>query len=125
MTIDLPTPSSDALRIEASFDSGVLTARFVGTADLETRSYLDAVVQRLHAQALREKAATVVVDFRELEFMSSSSFKVFVSWLGAVRELPSDLQYGITLRSNPELHWQRRSLSALSAFAGDLVALET
>lgn len=125
MIIDLPTPPSDALRIEASFDAGVLTARFIGTADLETRGHLDAVVQRLHAQALQDKASTVDVDFRELEFMSSSSFKIFVAWLGGVRELPADRQYRITLRSDPNLHWQRRSLAALSAFAGDLVTLET
>lgn len=124
MTLEMPTHVSDALKVNASFANHVLEARFVGTADLETREDLEAVVSALHQHSIREETATVVLDFRELEFMNSSSFKVFVAWLANVQELPPEKQYKITLRSNPNLHWQRRSLAALSCFAAELVTIE-
>jgi len=125
MKLELPTPSTDVLKIDASVTDGVMLARFVGTADLETKADLEAVVQHLHAESLRVRPTSVIIDFRELEFMNSSSFKIFVAWLANVQELPAEQQYKITLRSNPNLHWQRRSLAALSCFAVDLVAIET
>ena len=125
MSVQLPKPSSTVLSVDASFADGTLSSRFVGTADVEAKPYLDDVVKQLHEEALRLGATKVVVDFRELEFMNSSSFKVFVSWLALVQELPTEKQYRIHLLSNPSLHWQRRSLAALSCFAVDLVAIET
>ncbi len=124
MMLEMPARVNDALKVDASFANRVLEARFVGTADLETRADLEAVVGALHAHTLREPTSTVVLDFRELEFMNSSSFKIFVAWLANVQELPQDKQYKITLRSNPNLHWQRRSLAALSCFAAELVSIE-
>lgn len=125
MTVELPERSTTVLAVDASFADGVLSSRFVGTADVEAKPYLDEVVKRLHAEAQRLGATKVEVDFRELEFMNSSSFKVFVAWLALVQDLAADKQYRIHLRSNPNLHWQRRSLAALSCFAVDLVAIET
>lgn len=125
MSVELPTSNSAVLTADASFADGTLSTRFVGTADVEAKPYLDDVVKKLHEEALRLGAKKVVVDFRELEFMNSSSFKVFVSWLALVQELPADQQYRIHLLSNPSMHWQRRSLAALSCFAVDLVAIET
>ena len=52
-------------------------------------------------------------------------FKVFVTWLAQVQELPTEKQYRIHFMSNPNMHWQRRSLAALSCFAVDLVTIET
>lgn len=125
MTVELPKPSTNVLAIDASFAAGILSSRFVGTADVEAKPYLDEVVTKLHEEALRLSATKVEIDFRELEFMNSSSFKVFVTWLALLQELATDKQYRIHFRSNPNLHWQRRSLAALSCFAVDLVAIET
>lgn len=125
MSVELPKPSTNVLAIDASFAEGVLSSRFVGTADVEGKPYLDEVVKKLHEEALRLAVTKVEIDLRELEFMNSSSFKVFVSWLAALQELATDKQYRIHFRSNPNLHWQRRSLAALSCFAVDLVSIET
>ncbi len=122
--ITMPPRTNEALKVDASFANHILEARFVGTADLETRADLEAVVTALHAHSIREDTSTVVLDFRELEFMNSSSFKIFVAWLANVQELPPEKQYKITLRSNHNLHWQRRSLAALSCFAAELVTIE-
>jgi hypothetical protein len=125
MSVELPRSTSPVLSVDAEFADGTLTSRFIGTADVEAKPYLDEAAKKLHEEALRLGAKKVVLDFRELEFMNSSSFKVFVSWLALVQELPADQQYRIHLRSNPSMHWQRRSLAALSCFAVDLVAIET
>ena len=89
-------------------------------------SGLEGYIEKLHQEACRLKMQKVVVDLRNLEFMNSSSFKVFITWLGHVKELPADAQYRIHVLSNPNTHqWQRRSLAALSCFAVDLVTIET
>lgn len=123
--LQLPKLDVPVLSSEAAFADSVITVRFRGTADVEAKPALDHYVAALHEEACRVGATKVVVDFRELEFMNSSSFKVFVTWLSQVQELATDKQYRIHFLSNPSMHWQRRSLAALSCFAVDLVTIET
>lgn len=125
MNIELPKLSGGVISAEASADAGVVRVRFSGTADLEAKDDLEIFVKKLHREAVRLSATKVIVDFRELEFMNSSCFKIFVAWLAQVRDLEATQQYRIHLLSNPNLLWQRRSLAALSCFAVDLVAIET
>jgi hypothetical protein len=125
MNIELPKLSGGVISAEASADAGVVRVRFSGTADLEAKDDLEVFVKKLHREAVRLSATKVIVDFRELEFMNSSCFKIFVAWLAQVRDLEATQQYRIHLLSNPNLLWQRRSLAALSCFAVDLVAIET
>ena len=126
MTLQLANLQEPTLSIAASLAERVLTTRLSGTADVETRPGLERYIEALHAEACRVGASQVVVDLRELEFMNSSSFKVFITWLAQVKELPADAQYRIHVLSNPNTHqWQRRSLAALSCFAVDLVTIET
>ena len=125
MMLQLPTLDGPALSADAALADSVATVRFRGTADFESKPALDEYVAALHAEACRVAASKVVVDFRELEFMNSSSFKVFVWWLSQMQELPADKQYRLQFLSNPSMHWQRRSLAALSCFAVDLVTIET
>jgi hypothetical protein len=125
MTLELPHVEGTVMSVEGGFGDGSIRIRFAGTADLEAKADLEAVVKKLHDEALRLSTTKVTVDFRDLEFMNSSCFKVFVAWLAQVRDLEPSRQYRIHLVSNPNLHWQRRSLAALSCFAVDLVAIET
>ena len=125
MTLQLPKLEVPVLTADASMTDTVVTARFRGTADVEAKPALDHYVQALHDEAHRLAVSKVVVDFKELEFMNSSSFKVFVTWLSQVQELPADKQYRIHFVSNPSMHWQRRSLAALSCFAVNVVTIET
>lgn len=125
MTVQLPKLDVPVLTADAATADTVVTVRFRGTADVEAKPALDHYVEALHEQARAFGASKVIVDIRELEFMNSSSFKVFVTWLSQVQELPADRQYRIHFLSNPSMHWQRRSLAALSCFAVDLVTIET
>jgi anti-anti-sigma factor len=125
MNIELPKLTGGVISAEATGDDGVIKVRFSGTADLEAKDDLEVFVKKLHREAVRLTATKVIVDFRELEFMNSSCFKIFVAWLAQVRDLEASQQYRIHLLSNPNQLWQRRSLAALSCFAVDLVAIET
>ncbi len=125
MTLELPKISAPVLTGEASLADRAIAVRLAGTADAEARSELDAFIKQLHSEAVRLAVAQVEIDLRKLEFMNSSSFKIFVAWLAQVRDLDAAAQYRITIRSNPNLLWQRRSLAALSCFAVDLVTIET
>ncbi len=126
MTLQLANLEAPMLTADAVVTDSVLTARLHGTADTESRPGLEGYVEELHKEACRLGMSKVVVDLRNLEFMNSSSFKVFITWLGQLKELPADSQYRIHVLSNPSIHqWQRRSLAALSCFAVDLVTIET
>lgn len=125
MNIELPKLSGGVISAEATGDAGIIRVRFSGTADLEAKEDLEVFVKKLHREAVRLSASKIIVDFRELEFMNSSCFKIFVAWLAQVRDLEAAQQYRIHLLSNPNQLWQRRSLAALSCFAVDLVAIET
>lgn len=125
MNLDLPSSTGPLLKVSGTVADGVLHVKFAGEADVEAKPEIDHVVRKVHDEALRLTVGKVEVDLRQLEFMNSSCFKVFVSWLSDVQELDPAKQYRIHLLSNPNLHWQRRSLAALSCFAVDLVSIET
>jgi len=125
MTLQLPPLSGPVLTADAEVVGTVITSRLRGTADTEVKPELDVYIHALHDEACRVNATKIQVDLRELEFMNSSSFKVFVTWLARVREMPAEQQYRIHFLSNPSMHWQRRSLAALSCFAVNLVTIET
>jgi len=122
--INLPTVSLGDFSIEAQRDGEDIMVRFSGNADLRAREPLQSTLVALHAEAVRVGAKKVVVDFHRLEFMNSSCFKSFVSWIGEVQDLGPEQQYRIHFQSNPEMLWQRRSLHALRCFAVDLISIE-
>jgi hypothetical protein len=118
--VDVPTFTATC-----NLEGRSLTAELTGTADLIVRERVDNFLGQLQEEAARQRIKEVVMDLRKLEFMNSSCFKSFVSWINTVQEQPSESQYRIRLLSNPQLLWQRRSMHALKCFAVDLIDLET
>ncbi len=116
--------SADDFSASASLNGKTLTVKFTGNADMRTKDALDRLLSALHGEAQKLRVEAVVIDFHGLEFMNSSCFKSFVSWISDVRDLDSDAQYAIRFLSKPELLWQRRSLHALRCFAVDLITIE-
>jgi hypothetical protein len=96
-----------------------------GDANMNAVDEIGRTLDEAHEAVQRESTSLVVIDVRNLEFMNSSCFKKFVSWLGHVQELPKETQYMIRFLSDPKMHWQRRSLHVLQCFAPDLVTVET
>jgi hypothetical protein len=123
--LDLPHVSGADFSSSGSSQGSTITVAFKGNADIRAKDPLEGFLVKLHAEAQRLGAKSVAVDFKELQFMNSSCFKSFVSWIGGVQELPADKQYSIRFLSNPEMLWQRRSLHALRCFAVDLISIET
>ena len=113
------------LRASAFIEGTTFGARFSGNADTRAMAAIDTLLKGLHDQALQRNTREVVIDLTELEFMNSSCFKAFVTWIANVQDLEASKQYSIVFRSDPKKHWQRRSLEALSCFAIDLIRVET
>jgi hypothetical protein len=125
---DMSDPSLPELRAReltgtASRESDELILRLEGTADSRFSDDLSRFVVGAQEAALAGAVTRVVIDFRDLEFMNSSCFKSFVTWLQNLMELPPERQYQIRFVSDPSKHWQARSLKALSCFAADLVEI--
>lgn len=121
--IALPVEQAAELKARLVHDDTALVAKLSGTADLRVTDSVEAILGRVHQKALELGIPEVRMDLRELEFMNSSCFKSFVSWISEVSDLTSG-QYRIRFLSNPSILWQRRSLHALSCFAAELVTIE-
>jgi len=114
--IALPVQQAAELRARLTQVDSALVAKLSGTADLRVTDSVEAILTRVHQKALELAIAEVHMDLRDLEFMNSSCFKSFVSWISEVSDLTAG-QYRIRFLSNPSILWQRRSLHALSCFA--------
>jgi hypothetical protein len=121
--IALPVEQVAELRARLTLEGTALVVKLSGTADLRVTDSVEAILMHVHQKALELSSSEVQVDLRELEFMNSSCFKSFVSWISDVSELVAG-QYRIRFLSSPSILWQRRSLHALSCFAAELVTIE-
>ena len=122
--IALPVEQAAELRARLIREDAALVAKLSGTADLRVTESVEAILNRVHQKAIELGIPEVRMDLRELEFMNSSCFKSFVSWISEVSDMPSGQQYRIRFLSNPSILWQRRSLHALSCFAAELITIE-
>jgi hypothetical protein len=121
--IALPVQQAAELRARLTREPEGLVAKLSGTADLRVTDSVEAILGSVHQKALELGIPEVRMDLRDLEFMNSSCFKSFVSWISEVSDLTSG-QYRIRFLSNPSILWQRRSLHALSCFASDLITID-
>lgn len=109
----------------ASEEANVLEVMLSGTADYTSQSSFEELINRVQTEAKRMHARETIVDLTKLEFMNSSCFKVFVSWISDLQESSNEERYLLRFRSNPNHHWQKRSLASLRHFAVDLITIET
>ncbi len=115
----LPEVTTPTFSVSSSVEGDKLRVHFLGNADMAAKDALADLLPRVHAEAQRLGVEEVVVDFTWLEFMTSSCFRSFVTWVSDVQDLPPERQYHIRLVSNAGMLWQRRSLRALKCFADD------
>jgi hypothetical protein len=95
---------------------------FKGTADLRCQPALEDFLTALHDESVRMRADQVTLDIRSLEFMSSACFRQVVRWVSRVDD--AERPYRIAFLADPTLQWQRRSMQALTRFAGDFVSVK-
>jgi hypothetical protein len=104
-------------------EGDTVTLAFHGNADGRVDQELEAFLGRVHASILKSPAATAIADIRELEFMNSSCFKGFITWIVQVRRMDPATRYHIHFVSTTKYPWQKRSLHAISYFGGDLIKI--
>jgi anti-anti-sigma factor len=121
---ELLSVQGDDFNGAARQDGTRIVTNLKGNADYAAIEAVEQLLDRTHAEATRTTTSEVVIDVRQLEFMNSSCFKVFVSWITEIQELPEAQQYKVRFQSNPQLHWQKRSLHSLRCFAVELITVE-
>jgi len=124
-TLALGPLQASELTANVSAEERGLLVLIAGTADLRVTEEIEKLLRGVHQRALEESLEEVKVDLRSLEFMNSSCFKSFVTWISQVQDLAEAKQYRIRFISSPAILWQRRSLNALSCFAAHLVTIES
>jgi hypothetical protein len=124
-TTEFPVIKTGELRSDTSIEASTVRLKLVGSAESDAMAALDDLLAKVHAKVVESALREVTIDMRELDFMNSSCFKAFVSWIGQVQDLEAHRQYRIRFLSDDNKHWQRRSLGALSCFAVDLIQVET
>lgn len=111
----------DDFAAAAHHEGSLIQASLKGNADYAAIDLLERLLDRIHAEARRLSVTETVIDLRQLEFMNSSCFKSFVTWITNIQELETGRQYKVTFLSNPNMHWQKRSLHSLRCFAVELI----
>ncbi|HEX9620740.1 MAG TPA: hypothetical protein VF989_11435, partial [Polyangiaceae bacterium] len=106
-----------------SLDDRTLNVKFAGTGDMDAIAALSAFLKEVSGAAHRVDAQEVRFDVADLEFMNSTCFKSFVTFIDEAKT--SGAPYKIRFLTDPNLHWQRRSLEALRRLALGLVTIET
>jgi len=120
---EIVTVTGDDFSGTATHEGTVITAHLKGNADYAALDALEMLLTRIHSEATRLGATEMVIDLRQLEFMNSSCFKCFLSWITDIQELETERQYRVKFLSNPQLHWQKRSLHSLRCFAVELITV--
>ncbi len=111
--------------VEAQTDPRVRVA-LRGNAENEARELLTQVLSRVDEAVADSRAVAVDVDFRSVDFMNSSCFKEFVTWLSRLKAPApvSPVAPRVVFWSNNQVRWQRASLHALSCFASEVVEIK-
>ena len=117
--IDIPELSA-----RTAVDGSKIHLHFIGTADARATDLMGPLLTSVHAEAQKIRAQQVTVDFRQLDFMSSSCLKAFVTWIGTVRELGVEQRYRMRFVGDATKYWQRRSLDALRGLASELIEVK-
>jgi hypothetical protein len=110
-----------AFGIEPTLREGELVLAFRGTGDLEAVESLGDYLESAFSDVQRLQLASIRFDFRALEFMNSSCFKAFVTFIERSKQSE---KLAIVFVTDPNHYWQRRSLEALRRLAMGRVSIE-
>jgi hypothetical protein len=122
MSTDFPQATAD-VNMDVRWNGVSPVIVLDGSADLRNKDELQRFLLEVHADVLRTGGRRVTVDVRSLDFMSSSCIKAFVTWLVQIQSAPSEQQYRVHFLFDRSRGWQKRTLTALSCFACELVGL--
>lgn len=107
------------LKIQPVYAADRLEVALRGSAEPESVAELGRYLQAVAAEAARLKLPLLVLDVRELGFISSSGLKAMVVLLSETQKAGQRVRF----RSQPSHHWQSVSLAALASFARNTVEI--
>jgi hypothetical protein len=115
---DISTPTFKAW---AMWRGRHIAVKFSGVADMSTKALLDQFLSALHEELKKMPSVDVALDILDLEFMNSSCIKALISWITRNVNQPKERQYLITIHTDANRLWQRRSVQALCMMAPGVV----
>jgi hypothetical protein len=122
--IDVPTVNYPTFSIGWEVSGSTVFVRLTGNADSDVAPTLANFLERLHIEVTRARLMEVVLDFRELYFLTSSCIKYLVVAIKRLAALDAQSQYKLRLVTTPALRWQERSFEVLCQVAPMLVRIE-
>jgi hypothetical protein len=120
-TLCLPGVERSFFTVRAAGEGRSVRVLMTGTADLRSHTALESFLAALHRETVAVAAEEVHVDVRALEFMSAACFRLVVDWLAKVDE--TGRRYRVVFCADRDRRWQRRSMEALTSFAGAFVSV--
>jgi hypothetical protein len=115
----------DGFSVAARHEGSAVFVKISGSGDVEAPVALGTFLRKVHGEAVRLRARSVIVECDELYFMSSACAKCLATWIEGLVELDSAERYEVHFRANPALPWQRRSFESLERTAPSLVHVDS
>lgn len=121
--LELSPIEIEGFSVVPSLDAEALRVVFAGTGHLDAVTSLGALLPKVHQQAVQHAVLEVQFDFCALEFMNSSCFKAFVTFIDNAKT--AAVGYRIRFVTTSKHYWQRRSLEALRRLAVGIVLIQS
>jgi hypothetical protein len=123
---DLPaTVSTTGFSASHTLQEGTMVICLRGNADSDVASLFGDYLRARHLEAQRLAVREVVLDCRDLYFLTSSCIKGLASWIKWLMSLDPEAQYSLTFRMTPNLRWQERSFDVLCQMCPSRVGMTT
>jgi anti-anti-sigma factor len=123
-TLDLPSLSSASFALTWDRSEQSVVVRLVGNADADVAPALAHFLERLHQESVAAGIEEVLLDFRELHFLTSSCIKYLVVAIKRLETTEPGSQYRLRLVPAPALRWQLQSFEVLCQMAPSLVRID-
>jgi hypothetical protein len=108
----------------ATWDGPLVQIVLKGTADLTTRGALRTFLLEVSEATRDVPPSEAVLDVRSVRFMNSSCISAILGWTNAVATDERRVHYPIRILWDPDVGWERRTLTAIAAVGSGLIRLD-
>ncbi len=119
------TISTTGFSVKHTLEAGEIVIALCGNADSGVAPAFAEYLRSRHAEAQRLAVREVVLDCRELYFLTSSCIHGLADWISSLMALEPSDQYRIAFLTAPNLRWQARSFAVLCQKCPRLVRITT